>query len=97
MNVERSIVHGFVGPCKTESSQKPVPIHPVVAEALVKWRAQSSYREPQDWVFASRHSHGEKPYWGQSILQKYLRPELENSESRRDSGGIRFGTPTRRS
>jgi integrase len=28
MNVARSIVHGFVGPCKTESSQKPVPIHP---------------------------------------------------------------------
>ena len=25
MNVTRSIVHGFVGPCKTESSQKPVP------------------------------------------------------------------------
>jgi integrase len=23
MNVTRSIVHGFVGPCKTESSQKP--------------------------------------------------------------------------
>ncbi len=28
MNVTRSIVYGMVGPCKTESSQKPVPIHP---------------------------------------------------------------------
>jgi integrase len=27
MNVARSIAHGFVGPCKTESSQKPLPIH----------------------------------------------------------------------
>jgi hypothetical protein len=26
MNVTRSIVCGVVGPCKTESSQKPVPI-----------------------------------------------------------------------
>lgn len=74
MNVARSIVHGFVGPCKTESSQKPVPIHPLVAEALIKWRTQSSYRRPEDWVFASRYSHGEKPYWGQAILHKYLRP-----------------------
>jgi len=74
MNVTRSIVHGFVSPCKTESSQKPVPIHPLVAEALVKWRKRSKYRQPEDWVFASRYSRGEKPYWGQAILQKYLRP-----------------------
>ncbi len=74
MNVARSIVHGFVGPCKTESSQKPVPIHPLVVEALLKWRSQSPYCRPDDWVFASRHSHGQLPYWGQTILQKYLRP-----------------------
>ena len=74
MSVVRSIVHGFVGPCKTESSQKPVPIHPIVAEALVKWKEQSTYRQPEDWVFASHHSHGVQPYWGQSILHKYLRP-----------------------
>jgi len=74
MNVARSIVHGFVGPCKTESSQKPVPIHPLVCKALVEWRKRSKYRQPEDWVFASRHSRGQKPYWGQAILQKYLRP-----------------------
>jgi integrase len=74
MNVARSIVHGFVGPCKTESSQKPVPIHPLVCEALVRWKEQSLYRQPEDWVFASRHSNGKQPYWGQSILHKYLRP-----------------------
>jgi integrase len=50
MNVARSIVHGFVGPCKTESSQKPVPIHPLVCEALVRWKEQSIYRQPEDWV-----------------------------------------------
>ena len=74
MNVARSIVHGFVGPCKTESSQKPVPIHLRVCQALAKWKEQSSYQKPEDWVFASHHSHGEQPYWGQSILHKYLRP-----------------------
>ena len=29
MNVTRSIVYGVIGPCKTESSQKPVPVHPL--------------------------------------------------------------------
>jgi integrase len=31
MNVTRSIVYGVVGPCKTESSQIPVPVHPLLA------------------------------------------------------------------
>lgn len=53
---------------------QPVPIHPLVCEALVRWKEQSAYRQPGDWVFASRHSQGKLPYWGQAILQKYLRP-----------------------
>src|SRR5260370_18005411 len=47
MNVARSIVHGFVGPCKTESSQKPVPINSLSCQAPVKWKEQSPYRQPQ--------------------------------------------------
>jgi integrase len=35
--VTRSIVCGVVRPCKTESSQKPVPLHPLIAETLVQW------------------------------------------------------------
>jgi integrase len=90
MNVTRSIVHGFVGPCKTESSQKPVPIHPLVAEALDKWRSQSPYRLPEDWVFASRHSHGQLPYWGQAILHKYLRTAARELGIEKRFGGHTF-------
>src|SRR6516162_6868727 len=43
MNVTRSIVYGVVGSCKTESSQKPVPVHPLVADSLLGWRKQSTY------------------------------------------------------
>ena len=35
MNVTRSIAYGIVGRCKTEASQKPVPVHPILAEALI--------------------------------------------------------------
>ena len=74
MNVTRSIVCGVVGPCKTESSQKPVPVHPTVSEALEKWKEASRYVRADDWVFASRRYGGRKPIWGQASLRKYIRP-----------------------
>src|SRR5260370_1887239 len=43
MSVTRSIVYGVVGPCKTESSQKPVPIQPVLADALLQWKRIAHY------------------------------------------------------
>jgi integrase len=54
MNVTRSVVYGIVGPCKTESSQKPVPLHPLVAENLAQWRERSVNRKSEGWVFPSR-------------------------------------------
>ena len=74
MNVTRSIVYGVVGTCKTESSQKPVPVHPRLADALSDWRKQCAYTKPDDWVFASKRYRGRRPYWGQAILRRYVRP-----------------------
>lgn len=78
MNVTRSIVYGVVGPCKTESSQKPVPLHPTLADALMQWRKDCTYIKPDDWVFASKRYRGRRPYWGQAILRKYIRPVAQN-------------------
>ena len=69
MSVIRSIVYGVVGPCKTESSQKPVPMHPTLADALTQWRNRCTYIKPEDWVFASKRYRGRRPYWGQAILR----------------------------
>jgi integrase len=74
MNVTRSIVYGVVGRCKTESSQKPVPVHPLLADALTQWGEHCSHRGSDDWVFASKRHRGRKPYWGQAILRRYVRP-----------------------
>jgi integrase len=74
MFVIRSIVYGVVGPCKTESSQKPVPVHPALTEALLEWKKCSRYTGLDDWVFASRRNRGQRPFWGQAILRKYIRP-----------------------
>ncbi len=77
MSVTRSIVYGVVGPCKTESSQKPVPVHPMLADALMQWRNHSTYIKSNDWIFASKRYRGRRPYWGQAILRKYIRPAAQ--------------------
>ena|SRR5437773_2359486 len=74
ISVTRSIVFQVVGPCKTEASQKPVPLDPCLAEALHTWRQHTSYRAADDWVFASRAAHGKRPYWGQSLMRTIIRP-----------------------
>ena len=74
ISVTRSIVCGVIGPCKTESSQKPVPLDPHVADALSKWKEKCRYRKPGDWVFASARHRGRTPYWGPAILRKYIQP-----------------------
>ena len=58
ISVTRSIVFQVVGPCKTEASQKPVPLDPRLAEALHAWRRYTSYRAADDWVFASPAARG---------------------------------------
>jgi integrase len=78
MHVTRSIVYGVVGPCKTEASQKPVPIHPILSEALLQWRKGVRCTRAEDWVFASRRCQGRRPYWGQAILRKYIRPVAQS-------------------
>jgi integrase len=52
------------GPCKTEASQKPVPLDPLLATTLRTWRVHTKYKAASDWVFASPYSKGQKPLLG---------------------------------
>lgn len=61
MSVTQSVVCGVVGPCKTESSQKPVPLHTLVADTLAQWREERRYKKPDDWIFASARHRGRTP------------------------------------
>jgi integrase len=90
MNVSRSISYGVVGRCKTESSQKPVPVHSILAEALATWKECCHYREPDDWVFANEHHRGRHPYWGQAILRNVIRPVAEGIGIKRKIGWHTF-------
>jgi integrase len=74
IGVTRSIVFQVVGPCKTEASQKPVPLDSRLAEALKVWRGHTKYNQPEDWVFASPAAGGKRPYWGQCLMRTIIRP-----------------------
>ena len=74
ISVTRSIVHQVIGPCKTEASQKPVPLDAYMAEDLAAWRADSPYGQVDDWIFASPWMRGHQPYWPEQLMKRHIRP-----------------------
>jgi len=90
ISVTRSIVNQVVGTCKTEASQKPVPLHSSLAQALHVWRRQTSYRKREDWVFASPHSQGRHPLWAQAIMRYHIGPAGRKTELQKRLGWHTF-------
>ena len=76
VNVLRSCVRNRIGTTKTESSRRPVPLHPVVLSALLEWRKQSPFAGELDFLFPSARHKGERPLSPDSILAKSIRPAL---------------------
>jgi integrase len=76
VNVLRSCVRNRIGKAKTESSCRPVPLHPLVFNALLEWRAKSPYSNDVDFLFPSVRFKGSKPLSPDSILEKSIRPAL---------------------
>ena len=74
IHVTRSIVQNVVGLCKTESSQKPVPAHNDLVEALREWHGQTPYQSSESWVFASPVNQGRWPYLAQQIMRHHILP-----------------------
>jgi site-specific recombinase XerD len=76
VKVLRSCVRNRFGNTKTESSCRPVPLHPVVLNALMDWRARSRYASEVDFLFPSIRLNGTKPLSPDSLLQRSIRPAL---------------------
>jgi integrase len=74
LNVTRSIWHQVVGECKTEASAKPVPLDTYMAEDLLRWRRQSAYPTPEDYIFASEIMRGRQPFWPDNLMKRHIRP-----------------------
>jgi integrase len=74
LSVTRSIWHQVVGDCKTEASAKPVPLDAYMAEDLLRWRRQSAYTMPDDYIFASETMRGNQPFWPDNLMKRHIRP-----------------------
>jgi len=79
VHVWRSCVRNRFGDTKTECSRRPVPLHPLVLDALLKWREESLYKESGDFLFASDRLNGKKPLSPDSLLKRSIRPALERA------------------
>ena len=73
INVRRKIYHQRIGDCKTEASQKPVPMDGFLAETLIQWYTQTAYGASDDWVFASPTRGGRQPYWPENLRRHVQR------------------------
>ena len=79
INVTRSVVDQHVGKCKTEVSQKPVPMDEYIAADLVEWYRQTPYHAPTDWVFATDSNRagakrGKQPLWLCKVMGYHIQP-----------------------
>ena len=90
INVARSVVHGVTSRCKTESSAKPIPMNPLLAEMLKEWRKVAPFSSADDWVFASKRAKGKRPIWGESIMRKQIHPAVEKLEINKRIGWHTF-------
>ena len=80
INVTRSVVKQRIGPCKTEASQKPIPLDAELGEQVLNWRLKTRYNPPEGWVFARPHKRGEQPYWPGSLFRVHVQPALRAAE-----------------
>ncbi len=80
ISITKSCVRGRFGDTKTEASRKPVPLHPVVLNAMLYWRAISLYQADTDFLFPSDRLKGEKPLSPDMILRKIIRPALKKAK-----------------
>jgi len=94
-DIRRSIVHNVgkrerVGICKTEVSQKPVPLDDFLLDELTAWRKDTPYKEDKDWVFASPAKDGKWPYWPDTILNRHIRPAARKAGVHKQIGWHTF-------
>ena len=63
---------------KTEASAKPLPMHSTLKDALLEWRSQNLYNQPEDFVFASERLKGKKPLDLASVLKRKIQPAFKS-------------------
>jgi hypothetical protein len=92
MNVTRSIVYGVVGPCKTESSQKPVPLHPLLTYTLSQWQNNALTRSLRTGFLPVSSTEDGDPTGNTRSCAGIFVLLRSESDFRSDSGGAHSAT-----
>jgi len=74
IRVRRTWTWGKVGLPKSRASQAPVPMHPLLAGFVQKWKQQTPYAQLGDWVFPSFKLKGKQPRVANMLVHSHLRP-----------------------
>jgi len=74
IRISKRWAKGEDGETKTAASNGYVPMHPVLAQYLKEWRAQSPHSKVDDFVFPSLLKDGKVPIWASTFVQDHLRP-----------------------
>ena len=75
MKIRQTFVHGKIQlGSKTKLSKSTVALHPILAQLLKDWRAETPYAGDNDYVFASRKTSGKTPRYGSVVVEDHLRP-----------------------
>ena len=90
IQVRRTWTCGKVGWPKSKTSKGPVPLHPLLAEFMFRWKRKTPYSQPGDWVFPSLKLKGQQPRLANMLVEDYLRPAAVKAgllSSHRDDEG----------
>src|SRR6266516_1395874 len=74
IHVRRTWTCGQVGLPKSKASKGPVPLHPLLAEFMLRWKQKTPYSRLGDWVFPSFRLEGKQPRVANMLVEDYLRP-----------------------
>jgi integrase len=91
IQVRRTWTCGQVGWPKSKTSKGPVPLHPLLAEFMFRWKPKTPYSQPGDWVFPSFKLKGQQPRVANMLVEDYLRPAAVRVgilSSHRDDGRV---------
>lgn len=70
----RGFVQGRITPLKTEASRANMAIPDEIVDLLRQWRLTTPYNREEDWVFASSHTKGRRPFWPGQFMKSHIQP-----------------------
>ncbi len=80
IHLRRSVVLMVEGAPKTEASAKDVPLDSALAESLKRFKENSTYNQPTDWVFASPRMKGKQPWWPETLWRRHAIPAVKKAQ-----------------